>query len=637
MATNATELQKYFADMDAAEEADARASDLTVDELRTFRGARSNPENMQSQEDTRTAERFGVKRQEVEPLGLRSAGEEMTPPSLQKPFEYARPNPRAAVGLERMGLRLNPPVDMPDTVPSLSMPSGVPAKTSDFASLQKTMSPGALTSPIPVASAPVKADVPEAMKGAIAATTPTQPAPPAGTSSTVKPPPVDAGSGGDEIGRLSMGQALVRALDGSGSVISGQNLRSGAADTLGDRMKQIEALRAKKAEKAEEQAKASRFGSRLSTLFPGLTPEQQKTLEQTIAEGGVEAGINVAKMFKGAQTDKEVQQRVNEAALASAVSRYPELAASFEALRPVAGEYPQKDFAAMLERAASTKAGVAAKAATTQFTVDKDGRFNQLTLGEIDKQKLQNDKIRQDIDLNAKQFALKEKEALAAPGKDDAEKAIKLNDLAEKEKGFGGYVTLANDLSELEAAAPGFVTRGEAPEWLTSAQQSLGQNWPTSADPRVVKFLAAYGKLSNAERHRLYGSAQTAGELKSFLQQLNDNPFSSGPETLATQMTSFAGNVGRRATNTLNRYSSVFGAPVVDRVLGGEFRPLYEEGAVFSTFKTPFVAAAAAGTRPAAPSVGAGKTALWDAAASKWVQAPDEQVEAAVASGKYAR
>jgi hypothetical protein len=37
-------------------------------------------------------------------------------------------------------------------------------------------------------------------------------------------------------------------------------------------------------------------------------------------------------------------------------------------------------------------------------------------------------------------------------------------------------------------------------------------------------------------------------------------------------------------------------------VLGGEFRPLYEDGAVFSTFKTPFAAptpAPAAGGAPA--------------------------------------
>ena len=523
------------------------------------------------------------------------------------------------------------------------MPSGVPAKTTDFASLQKLMSPGALKAPeaqpIPVANAPSGANAPAATTGAIAPTTPSAPAGPADSAGMPNlPAPSSEGAGSDALGRLSLGQALTRALEGSGSIIAGRDLRSGAADTLGERMKQIEALRAKKAEKQEEQAKASRFGSRLSTLFPGLTPEQQKTLEQTIAEGGVEAGINVAKMFKGAQTDKEVQKQVNEAALASAVSRYPELAASFEALRPVAGEYPQKDFATMLERAASTRAGVAAKAATTQFTVDKNGRFNQLTPVEIDKQKLQNDRLRQQIDLDARAFKLKEKESLATPGKDDNEKAIKLNDLAEKEKGFGGYVTLANDLAELEAAAPGFVTQGEAPDWLTSAEQALGQNWPTSADPRVVKFLAAYGKLSNAERHRLYGSAQTEGELKSFLKQLNDNPFSSGPETLATQMSGFANNVGRRATNTLTRYSNVFGANVVDRVLGNEFRPLYEDGAVFSTYKTPFAAlASAAGTRRAPPSVEAGKTALWDVAANKWVQAPDEQAEAAVASGKYAR
>jgi hypothetical protein len=80
------------------------------------------------------------------------------------------------------------------------------------------------------------------------------------------------GSGGDEIGRLSMGQALVRALEGSGSVISGQNLRSGAADTLGERMKQIEALRAKREERAADvaQEQAQYEGANLATLTTQL-------------------------------------------------------------------------------------------------------------------------------------------------------------------------------------------------------------------------------------------------------------------------------------------------------------------------------------------------------------------------------
>jgi hypothetical protein len=82
-----------------------------------------------------------------------------------------------------------------------------------------------------------------------------------------------SGSGGDdELGRLSMGQALVRALEGSGSVISGQNLRSGAADTLGERMKQIEALRAKREERVADvaQEQAQYEGANLATLTTQL-------------------------------------------------------------------------------------------------------------------------------------------------------------------------------------------------------------------------------------------------------------------------------------------------------------------------------------------------------------------------------
>jgi hypothetical protein len=415
---------------------------------------------------------------------------------------------------------------------------------------------------------------------------------------------MDGSGGDDDVRNLYLARLAAQSAAGFGGMGAGKNIDMGIADTLGERMKQIEALRAKREERSMELAREDEQSSALVQQYKSLASQGLVPELPLLDKLPIKQAAGLIKTY-------------------GSLPGMAAKAADTAALTPV--------------KVATGLASAAGKEAQTAFVVEKTGRVRELLPLEVEQKKAQTAKINADIDLNAKQFALKEKEALAAPGKDDAEKAIKLNDLAEKEKGFGGYVTLANDLSELEAAAPGFVTRGEAPEWLTAAQQSLGQNWPTSADPRVVKFLAAYGKLANAERHRLYGSAQTAGELKAFLQQLNDNPFSSGPETLAMQMTSFAGNVGRRATNTLNRYSSVFGAPVVDRVLGNEFRPLYEDGAVFSTFKTPFTAAAAAGTRPAAPSVGAGKTALWDVAANKWVQAPDEQVEAAVASGKYAR
>jgi len=604
MATNAKALQDYFAGLDAEEE--------------------------------RVGEKYGISPDEVRQFEMQDVGEEMTPPSLIRPKTLASPVPRAAESLERMGRQLRAPVDMPEAVPSLSMPSGVPSKTTDFASLQKLMSPGELkapeASPIPIRTAPSGSDAAKATASTLPTVTADKPAgKPDSSGKNGMPAPSSEGAGGDSSERdLYLARLAAQNAAGFGGMGAGKNIDMGIADTLGERLKQVQALRAKREEKQEEQAKAAGIASRLPALFPGFTPDQQKTFGDVLkATGDVGAALNLAKQFKSAQTDEEVQRLVNEQALQSAIVRYPQLATSFEALRPTLGKYAVKDFPAILEKAASGKATFEAKGAATRFMVDKQGRFNQLTPIEVDKQKLQNDRLRQQIDLDAKQFKLKEDEALKQTYKDDNEKATKLNDLAEKEKGFGGYVTLANDLAELEAAAPGFVTQGEAPEWLTSAQQAMGQNWPASTDPRVVKFLGAYGKLANAERHRLYGSAQTAGELKAFLQQLNDNPFSAGPDVLAMQMGGFAANVGRRATNTLTRYSNVFGSNVVDRVLGNEFRPLYDENGVFSSFKTPFQAVRASaeptGARPPKPADKTGAKTLWNKKTGQWVRYTPEQ------------
>jgi len=124
--------------------------------------------------------------------------------------------------------------DAPPQIQDYPRPAVVPSYT-----LEEAPTPIA---PVPTKAANIAVAIPTASSTGAKAIPPTAPG-------IAKPPPVEAGSGGDdELGRLSMGQALVRALEGSGSVISGQNLRSGAADTLGERMKQIEALRAKREE-----------------------------------------------------------------------------------------------------------------------------------------------------------------------------------------------------------------------------------------------------------------------------------------------------------------------------------------------------------------------------------------------------
>jgi hypothetical protein len=217
-------------------------------------------------------------------------------------------------------------------------------------------------------------------------------------------------------------------------------------------------------------------------------------------------------------------------------------------------------------------------------------------------------KIYKDMELAGTKLALDERKTIeqAQQSKDPYKKLESLNTIADK-KEFGGFTTLAGDLGDLERVAPGFVTRGEVPEWLTREQQLLGQNWPTSTDPRVVDFLAAYGKVANEERHRQYGSAQTDGELRAFMQQLNANPLSAGPQVLAQQVKRFGQAAGRVAKGRLTRYNNVFGAENVDTVFAPEWKPLFDAGGVFASQGTPFASPvrAEAGGAPTPTPAGA--------------------------------
>jgi hypothetical protein len=129
-----------------------------------------------------------------------------------------------------------------------------------------------LASPIPVATAPVEADVPEAVKGTITATTSEQPAPPAGT----KP---EAGSGGDdEMSSLRKQLGIQQMFEALGSAGSGKNLYTDGG-ILADRMKQIEALRAKRQERQEGLDIERAQNNQTLDMYKSLFPDKADSLE----------------------------------------------------------------------------------------------------------------------------------------------------------------------------------------------------------------------------------------------------------------------------------------------------------------------------------------------------------------------
>lgn len=178
-----------------------------------------------------------------------------------------------------------------------------PRAVARAATVAKTPVPAAVaakapeTTLIPVASAPGKADVPGAVTGAIPPTTSTQPAPPAGTSSNVKAPPVEAGSGGDDdVRNLYLARLAAQSAAGFGGMGAGKNIDMGIADTLGERMKQIEALRAKRAQAEEDRAlEAKTWGASNRAALASALSQWKGDPEKTAALEALALGVDTTK------------------------------------------------------------------------------------------------------------------------------------------------------------------------------------------------------------------------------------------------------------------------------------------------------------------------------------------------------
>jgi len=164
-----------------------------------------------------------------------------------------------------------PPLAGPAVEPSLDstlapMPSGIRSrKPSEF--VPETAKTPAIT-PVPVSAGP----------------SPSAPAPSSTVTKTLTAPPPPpaapvAGAGGDaDLDRLALGQSLIQGLETFGSAVSGKNLRSGMAESLGERYRQAQALQAKRAEQGLVDAQAQANNRAQVEYLMQRFPERREAL-----------------------------------------------------------------------------------------------------------------------------------------------------------------------------------------------------------------------------------------------------------------------------------------------------------------------------------------------------------------------
>jgi hypothetical protein len=365
-----------------------------------------------------------------------------------------------------------------------------------------------VASPIPVAAAPVKADVPSAVKTAIPATTATQPAPPAD------------GSGGDEMSSLRKQLGIQQMFEALGSAGSGKNLYTDGG-ILADRMKQVEALRAKRQERQE-----------------GL----------------------------------EVERSQNEQTLNAYQAQFPELR---ETLEPLRGQTGKPAFQGLLrDIVAARKARTGERALDIREQGMQDiAEYRAGTLG------LKRDIAKDNEKYRAVQAGLKQAE-LDLRRAENERKAVGAAEPSAKERSsFQAMMKPAEntavalrDADTLNALGEGMLVTGQPPAFLSRADIAAFNGVPfgqasrsqlAQSNPQAYDLLTKMAEIKTIIGHEYFGSALSPSEAERQRQFMDFSALDS-PESLAKKMKNYH--------DTLSNKATVFLRPrVVNSPLGAEW------------------------------------------------------------------
>ena len=504
-------------------------------------------------------------------------------------------DPRATIDyLERFGPFPADPNQLPAPLPRVKME---PVTTlQSFPKLGEKLA-GSLTSlaaPIPVKTAPSGSDATAATASTLAPVTADKPAgKPNSDGAPNLPAPSSEGAGGDASERdLYLARLAAQSAAGFGGMGAGKNIDMGIADTLGERLKQVQALRAKREERQQgldiERSQNNQTLEYYKRLFPDKAEDLEASLRDATGKGQVfRQGLDAWLKREEFQNVKKPTAEARVGLLGAQKDAVPE---KLEDVDASLAETKRHNLA--MEAAAALAAQRAARGAAEDRGVRPEALTNRLK------------------DLNAQTKPFQE---------------------------------IVSSLQEADAAlsalGTGQISRGAK---IASKIPLVGESLVSTPELRAMQgqegLKQSYQKLKT-------GLAAVGQELASFERQFGTD-WQADPRKAPMAIETLK----QITQNALRRTQAPFGAgtgnPAIDQMevlsllknTGG----LTADNPIFQP--NPKLAAAAgmapapATGRPAKPTAApAGKAVLWSLAEGKWKAVPAENADAAVASGKYER
>jgi hypothetical protein len=465
-----------------------------------------------------------------------------------------------------------PPPAPPSATPATPAPAA-PPKVDPWAAVERQLNL------LPMQSLLVNRPTVSSDAAAPSASTAAAPVPPVGGATpqgatAAVPPPVEAGADGDDYVRnLYLARLAAQNAAGFGGMGAGKNIDMGIADTLGERLKQVEALRAKRAQTSEERALEQQQyeGANLGTLTSNIAsfkdrPEVVAALENLRAS---------AKFTKPSDFLKAVYQ---------AVMNPPTLAGKEAGVAKTNVQIPdiQAGTAVKVAKAADIPKNAESRDALRQAQADK-ARRAAVAVKQVSDTKL-NSEVR------------------AAKGDARAAEASIRRDLETGESDKLGVAANIRDFMGIEEAAPGF-SKGNVPSWIGRYTIQKAERVPELA-PRAAALRSALETFIAGIRKSLFGASLTGNEKASF-DAIAGTGLTMPPEVLAANIDRLRKGAARFAQSHF-AVSSELHPEVTGRVLRSSalYGPALTSGGVYSDVWTlPGAGASAAtGAAPAGPS-----------------------------------